>query len=46
MISTRTRNRLLVPIVGMVAALGIAACGDDDETTSADTAGDERELGG
>ncbi len=37
MISTRTRNRLLVPIVGMVAALGIAACGDDDETTSADT---------
>jgi D-xylose transport system substrate-binding protein len=38
MISTRTRNRLLVPVVGIVAALGVAACGsDDDDSTSADS---------
>jgi D-xylose transport system substrate-binding protein len=38
MISPRTRNRLLVPVVGMVAALGVAACGDDDSTST--SAGD------
>ncbi|HEY8002005.1 MAG: sugar ABC transporter substrate-binding protein [Vicinamibacteria bacterium] len=40
MISTRTRNRLLVPIVGMVAALGVAACGSDDSTSSTSAGSD------
>ena len=31
------RNRLWVPAVGLIAALGIAACGSDDDSTSGDT---------
>jgi D-xylose transport system substrate-binding protein len=36
-IATRTSRRLLVPLVGMVAALGIAACGSDDSSSSSST---------
>jgi D-xylose transport system substrate-binding protein len=37
---SKLRSRLLVPAVGLIAALGIAACGSDDSTgTSADTGG-------
>jgi D-xylose transport system substrate-binding protein len=39
MIGTRTR-RLLVPVVGLVAALGIAACGSSSDTTSSSSSGD------
>ena len=32
MIGAKARRRLLVPIVGLVAALGVAACGSDDDS--------------
>jgi D-xylose transport system substrate-binding protein len=32
MIKSTTRRRLLVPVVGLVAALGITACGSDDSS--------------
>ncbi len=31
--ASKLRNRVLVPAVGLIAALGIAACGSDDSTT-------------
>ncbi len=39
MIGAKTRRRLLVPVVGLVAALGIAACGDDDDSDSGGDSG-------
>ena len=38
----RKRMRLLVPLAGVIAALGLAACGDDDESSSS---GDESSGG-
>ena len=35
--ASKMRNRLWVPAVGLIAALGIAACGSDDDSTSGDT---------
>ncbi|MDX6581935.1 MAG: D-xylose transport system substrate-binding protein [Solirubrobacterales bacterium] len=46
MISTRTRNRLLVPIVGIVAAVGIAACGSSDSTSSSSSSGGSTSASG
>ena len=37
MSASKMRNRLWVPAVGLIAALGIAACGSDDDSTSGDT---------
>ena len=40
MIGAKARRRLLVPIVGLVAALGVAACGSDDDSDSGDSSSD------
>jgi D-xylose transport system substrate-binding protein len=45
MIGSRTRRRVLVPVVGMVAALGIAACGSDDDSSDS-TSADSGSSGG
>jgi len=44
---SKLRTRLLVPAVGLIAALGIAACGSDDDSTSssADTGSGSGKIG-
>jgi D-xylose transport system substrate-binding protein len=46
MVSPKLRNRLLVPVVGMVAVLGVAACGDDDDSTTSAGGETSAETGG